>query len=248
MLCQRKPIHPAEHSRDDGLVTHQNYYGNVESSSDMSLRTNEIFYSIQGESLFSGCPCVFIRLTGCNLRCAYCDTRYAYSQGSFMELDQLLEQVAAYSCKLIEITGGEPLLQEETPALVRRLLDRGCQVLMETNGSQDISRVDRRCIKIVDIKCPGSGQSHANDFNNLTRMEPKDQLKFVIGGREDYQYAKETLKRLYSGFPMNHVLFSPVTGKLESPDLAKWILEDHLDVRLHLQLHKIIWPGIDRGV
>ncbi|MDD2391080.1 MAG: radical SAM protein [Desulfobacterales bacterium] len=214
----------------------------------MSLRVNEIFYSIQGESLFSGRPCVFVRLTGCNLRCTYCDTRYAYSEGIFMSIPQILDQVATCRCKLVEITGGEPLLQEDTPDLVRQLLALNYKVLMETNGSHDISRVDRRCVHIVDIKCPASGECHHNDLANLKRIGPEDQLKFVIRDQEDYRFARETLVSVPAGFPTDHALFSPVAGKLEPAVLAGWILEDHLDVRLHLQLHNFIWPDIDRGV
>ena len=214
----------------------------------MALLVNEIFYSIQGESIYSGRPCIFVRLTGCNLRCTYCDTRYAYEDGMQMEIREILERLAAYQCSLVEITGGEPLLQHDTPALINRLLDNGYEAMMETNGSFDISRVDERCMKIVDIKCPSSGESEKNDLNNLKRLNLIDQVKFVIGCREDYLYAKGIIKSISSGFPAERVLFSPVSDKLSSDILAGWILEDTLDVRLHLQLHKIIWPDVPRGV
>ncbi|MEE8431498.1 MAG: radical SAM protein [Candidatus Desulfatibia sp.] len=214
----------------------------------MTLLVNEIFYSIQGESINSGRPCIFIRLTGCNLRCSYCDTRYAYEEGTPMDVGEILDRLAAYQCSLVEITGGEPLLQHDTPLLIHRLLENGYEVMMETNGSFDISRVDGRCMKIVDIKCPSSGASEKNDLKNLKRLNLIDQIKFVVGCREDYLYAKEIIKSIPPGFPMERVLFSPVSDKMSSDILAGWILEDALDVRLHLQLHKIIWPDEPRGV
>ena len=214
----------------------------------MSLSINELFHSLQGESLYNGLPCVFVRLSGCNLRCSYCDTRYAYEEGVEMDIPEILEQVAIFKCPLVEITGGEPLLQPETPRLVSNLLNKGYEVILETNGSLDISIIDGRCVKIVDIKCPSSAESDKNDLNNLKRLSPKDQLKFVIGDRKDYEYAREILKLRSKGFPLSHILFSPVSGKIAPARLAKWIIEDNLRVRLHLQLHKIIWPNILRGV
>ncbi|MBU4126432.1 MAG: radical SAM protein, partial [Proteobacteria bacterium] len=157
----------------------------------MSLIVNEIFYSIQGESIYSGIPCVFIRLTGCNLRCSYCDTAYAYYEGVELRIEEILSRVDNYKCPLIEITGGEPLLQGDTPLLIDRLLEKKYEVLLETNGSIDISVVDNRCIKIVDIKCPSSGENDKNDLENLKRLNQKDQIKFVVGNREDYEFAKE---------------------------------------------------------
>ncbi len=214
----------------------------------MALLINEIFYSIQGESIHSGLPCVFVRLTGCNLRCSYCDTCYAYDKGSEMKIAAILDRVATYNCPLIEITGGEPLVQKETPDLIYCLLEKGYEVLMETNGSFDISIVDKRCIKIIDIKCPASGESNKNDLNNLKKLNPRDQVKFVIANREDYEFAGKIIKLISPEFPVNHILFSPVSGKMEYAKLAKWILEDNLNIRLHLQLHKIIWPEIQKGV
>ena len=174
----------------------------------MTLLINEIFYSIQGESIYSGRPCIFVRLTGCNLRCTYCDTRYAYEEGVEMEIAEITRRVAAYNCRLVEITGGEPLLQTETPLLILRLLENGYEVLMETNGSLDISKVDARCVKIVDIKCPSSDASEKNDLENLKRLNPKDQIKFVIGNRTDYVYAKKTIELNRPDFPEDHILFS----------------------------------------
>jgi len=214
----------------------------------MTLLVNEIFYSIQGESIHSGRPCIFVRLTGCNLRCSYCDTRYAYEQGVNMEITEIINRIAAHRCRLVEITGGEPLLQSQTPILIYRLLENGYKVMLETNGSLDISSVDGRCIKIVDIKCPTSGESDKIDLGNLKRLGSKDQVKFVIGDRSDYKYAKVTMDSISPDFPEEQILFSPVSGGITPSQLAEWILEDSLNVRLHLQLHKIIWPDRERGV
>ena len=214
----------------------------------MTLLVNEIFYSIQGESTHNGRPCVFVRLTGCNLRCTYCDTQYAYEEGVKKEIKDIIEQVAVYRCRLIEVTGGEPLLQRETPRLIFQLLENGYEVMMETNGTFNIGHVDKRCIKIVDVKCPTSGESDKNDLKNLKRLGPKDQVKFVIGDRADYEFAKHIIKTNILTLPMDKVLFSPVSGKMAPNRLAKWILDDTLDIRLNLQIHKIIWPNKQRGV
>ena len=216
-------------------------------SQNASLTVNEIFYSIQGESLFTGLPCVFIRLTGCNLRCSYCDTRYAYDGGQKMRISQVLSQIASYDCRLVAITGGEPLLQAYTPFLIDTLLTSGYTVLLETNGSFDIRRVDARCCRILDIKCPSSGESHRNDWGNLNRLTPQDQVKFVIGNRTDFEFAKEIVPRI-SRIPGGNILFSSAAGQLTPDVLAGWILEDQLTVRLQTQLHKILWPDIERGV
>jgi len=208
----------------------------------MSLKVNEIFYSIQGESVYSGRPCIFVRLTGCNLRCSYCDTRYAYENGTEMDIDAIIKKVHSYKCLLVEITGGEPLVQPETPFLISSFLENGLEVMIETNGSLDISVVDERCMRIVDIKCPSSMESDKNDLENLKRVNMKDQLKLVIGTREDYEYAIEMIRLMPSDFPAHHILLSPVFGKIQPSKIANWILEDKLDVRFHLQLHNIIWP------
>lgn len=215
----------------------------------MALKVNEVFYSIQGESSYAGRPCVFIRLTGCNLRCSYCDTQYAYKEGEELEIAEVVDRVSEYQCPRIEVTGGEPLIQEETPALIQQLLNEGYEVLLETNGSQDISKVDDRCLKILDIKCPGSGEADQNDLENLNRLSAKDEVKFVIGDREDYEYAKRMLDLIESNpSKVKSVHFSPVFGKLQPRILSEWILKDHLDVRLHLQLHKVIWDPDQRRV
>ncbi len=212
----------------------------------MALEVNEIFLSIQGESSWSGLPCVFIRLTGCNLRCTFCDTRYAYEQGRFMEIPDILGEVRRLRCDLVEVTGGEPLIQEETPRLVSRLLDEGHTVLLETNGSLDISTVDRRCVRIVDIKCPSSGMAGQNNLGNLKSLSARDELKFVIGDRRDYEFAKDLLQTLPAA--RLKINFSPVFGALPLRSLAEWIIDDRLPVRLNLQLHKIIWDPEARGV
>lgn len=214
----------------------------------MTLTVNEIFHSIQGESLHAGRPCVFVRLTGCNLRCRYCDTAYAYDEGKPLSPGDIVDQVAAFGCGLVEITGGEPLLQPDTPRLVTRLLDRGYEVLVETNGSLAIDTLDRRCVRIVDMKCPSSGEEHRNDYANLARLTTTDQLKFVMADKADYAFAKHLIRERHPAITPSSVLFSPVTGVLDPAELARWILEDKLAVRLHLQLHTIIWPHTERGV
>jgi 7-carboxy-7-deazaguanine synthase len=215
----------------------------------VSLIVNEIFYSIQGESSFAGQPCVFVRLTGCNLRCSYCDTQYAYNEGREYDVNNILEIVQSYQCPLVEITGGEPLSQKETPLLVNHLISKNFLVLMETNGSIDINRVSAECIRIVDIKCPSSGEESKNDLENLNRLSSQDELKFVIGDRADYEFAGDILESRKMARPSSgKIHFSPVYGKMQPDILAKWILDDHLDVRLQLQMHKYIWDPEKRGV
>ncbi|MBU0992338.1 MAG: radical SAM protein [Proteobacteria bacterium] len=214
----------------------------------MALKVNEIFHSLQGESTFTGMPCVFVRLSGCNLRCSYCDTGYAYAHGTLIDIEEIMDMVSHHACRLVEITGGEPLIQEETPALVKTLLDKDFTVLMETNGSMRIDLVDEKCIKIVDMKCPSSGESEKNDTENLKRLSAKDQLKFVIADKNDFHFAVAMVNQLNHKIPGGNILFSPVAGTLEPPRLAAWILENKLTVRFQIQLHKILWPNIDRGV
>lgn len=215
----------------------------------MALIVNEIFYSIQGESSFAGRPCVFVRLTGCNLRCAYCDTQYAYDKGQKMHIPLILDRVADYACPLVEITGGEPLLQAQTPDLIYALLEKKYRVLLETNGTLDVRWIDPRCVKIIDIKCPSSGEHKKNRLENLDHITPGDEIKMVIGDRTDYEYAKGILKNLQATvFKENPVHFSPVYEKIPPETLARWLLEDHLGVSLHLQLHKILWGPDKKGV
>lgn len=215
----------------------------------MPLQVNEIFFSIQGESSHAGRPCAFIRLTGCNLRCSYCDTAYAYEEGSWLEIPVIERQIRSFDCRLVEITGGEPLLQAETPELIRTLLDRNYTVLLETNGSREIGVVDERCLRIVDVKCPSSGESEKNRLENLAIITPNDEVKFVIGSREDFTYAKAIISaHLSHRNRLKPPLISPVFGRVSPESLARWILEDHLDVRLQIQLHKVIWGAEKRGV
>ena len=211
----------------------------------MSLAVSELFYSLQGESLYTGLACCFVRLAGCNLRCAYCDTRYAQEGGTPMEPSQIVDQVSGFNCSLVEITGGEPLLQKETPLLIQALLSAGYTVLLETNGTLDIGCVDKECIKIVDVKCPASGESRKNDPKNLERLMGHDQVKFVISDRNDYVFAKQTARQIRA-IPPDQVLFSPAHNALAPVALARWMLDDHLPVRFHLQLHKTLW-GEERG-
>ena len=215
----------------------------------MSLTVNEIFASIQGESSHAGRPCVFIRLTGCNLRCSYCDTRYAYEEGTQREIAEIEQAVRSCGYPLVEVTGGEPLLQPETPALVRQLLAGGYTVLLETNGSLDIGAVDARCCRIVDVKCPSSGQAEKNRLENLALVTPNDEVKFVIAERGDFDYARGVIAGRLSGRrDLKPLLFSPVYGRLDPELLARWILAEHLDVRLQIQLHKVLWHPERRGV
>ncbi len=214
----------------------------------MNLKVNEIFYSIQGESSYAGLPCTLIRLSGCNLRCRYCDTRYAYNRGEHMSIPKITDHVAAFQCPLVEITGGEPLLQAGTPELIRALLHRKYTVLLETNGSMDISRTDPRCIRIMDIKCPGSGENEKNDLNNLKRLSEHDQVKFVITDNGDYAYAKKLIQsKTWPDSWTGTILFSPAHNAMPPSTLAEWILKDRLNVRLQLQLHKILWPHARAG-
>ncbi len=214
----------------------------------MNLKVNEIFYSIQGESVHTGLPCVFVRLTGCNLRCSYCDTEYAFHEGSAMPVAQIIDQVQQFGCGLVEITGGEPLAQEYTPVLVEALLEAGHRLLLETNGSLNIDRVDRRCSRIMDIKCPSSGEHGSNDTANLTRLSDNDQVKFVIGDRDDFLFAEQMLFRLPPSLPVDRVLFSAVSGQLSPDRLARWMLDARIKARLQVQLHRLLWPDQDRGV
>lgn len=205
----------------------------------------EIFKSIQGESSYAGLPCSFIRTTGCNLRCVWCDTEYAFYGGKQMSVAEILDAIAPHRCTVVEITGGEPLLQPDVPELATRLLQRGHKVLVETGGALDISVLPPDVIRIMDVKCPDSGMDSQMDWKNLERLSPQDELKFVINSRKDYDWAVEILHR-YSLHERNLVLFSPVYQKMPPEDLAGWILGDNLPVRFQIQLHKVLWgetPG-----
>src|SRR5687768_8177809 len=212
------------------------------------LTINEIFHSIQGESTHSGRPCVFVRLTACDLRCSWCDTPYAFTEGRKMSLDDVVAQVEGYGCPLVEITGGEPLLQRDVYPLMERLLAAGRTVMVETGGHMSIEHVPAPVIKIVDVKCPGSGESHRNHWPNLDAVAPHDEVKFVIKDRNDYEFGRDIVRRHALIGRVAAVLFSPVHGVLDARDLAAWILEDKLEVRLQLQTHKFIWGADVRGV
>jgi len=213
----------------------------------MALQVSEIFYSLQGESTFTGRPCVFVRLTGCNLRCRWCDTAYAFYDGETLTVEQVLERVRTYKCPLVEITGGEPLLQGEVHSLIDRLLLEGYEVLVETGGSLDVGRLDPRVVKIVDLKAPGSGMDRLNNLLNLQYLDRKDQIKFVVADRRDYEWAKRIMAE-HALAEKAQVLFSPVFGELHPRELAEWILADRLPVRLQIQLHKYLWDPNQRGV
>lgn len=212
------------------------------------LTVNEIFYSIQGESTYAGRPCVFVRLTACDLRCSWCDTPYAFYEGRKASVDEVVREVERYGCPLVEITGGEPLLQEDVYALMDRLLAGGKTVLVETGGHISVARVPPAVVKIVDIKCPGSDEAARNDWGNLERLTARDEVKFVIKDRADYEYARTVLVGHGLERRCAAVLFSPVHGVLDPKDLAAWVLEDGLPVRVQLQVHKYIWGTDARGV
>lgn len=217
------------------------------SSAADTLVVNEIFHSLQGESSHTGRPCVFVRLTACNLRCTYCDTEYAFHEGRAMTLSEIHRAVDAFPARLVEVTGGEPLLQPNALVLMRELADRGKTVMLETGGALDVSGVDPRVRKIVDVKCPSSGESLRNHWPNLERLGPGDEVKFVIGDRADFDWARDVIATRLGSFA-GAVLFSPVHGRLAPRDLAGWVLASGLDVRVQIQLHKYIWPEAMRGV
>lgn len=213
------------------------------------MRITEIFLSIQGESSYAGRPCVFVRTTGCNLRCVWCDTEYSFHGGRTMSVDEIVAEVRRVggACRLVELTGGEPLLQKEIGILATRLLDGGYEVLCETGGSLPVDRLPAEVVKIVDVKCPGSGEAEANDWSNLARLDPgRDELKFVIADRSDYEWAAGAVRTRELGRFTVH--FSPAFGRQDPTTLAEWILADGLPVRLNLQIHKFLWDPAARGV
>jgi 7-carboxy-7-deazaguanine synthase len=210
------------------------------------MRVTEIFFSIQGESSNAGRPCVFVRLTGCNLRCVWCDSEYTFTGGESMTLEDVLERVRSFGCRLVEVTGGEPLLQKEAFELIRRLCEEDFEVLVETSGSIPIDPVDERATIILDIKCPGSGEMEKNLWTNLDTLRPHDEIKFVIADRADYEWARDLVRE--RKLDRWTVLFSAVFGDLDMKDLAEWILEERLPVRFQTQLHKHIWGAEATGV
>src|SRR5205085_2753693 len=204
------------------------------------LTINEIFYSIQGEATRAGEPCVFVRLTACDLRCSWCDTPYAFHEGKKRSIDDVLTEVDHYQCRLVEITGGEPLLQDEVYPLMDALLQRGYTVMLETGGHRSIARVPAAVIKIVDVKCPGSGESEKNDWENLKRVGPGDEVKFVLQDRNDYEFARDVIAQHQLPGRVAALLMSPVHGVLDPRTLSEWMLADHVPARLQFQLHKLI--------
>jgi 7-carboxy-7-deazaguanine synthase len=212
------------------------------------LTINEIFYSIQGEATRAGEPCVFVRLTACDLRCSWCDTAYAFYEGQKRTVEDVVAEVDRYGCALVEITGGEPLLQDDVYPLMEMLTRRGYTVMLETGGHRPMNRVPSQVIKIVDVKCPSSGEAHANCWENLAMLTPQDEVKFVVGNRVDYDFARDVIARHRLPSRVRAVLLSPVHGVLEPKTLSEWMLADHLPARLQLQLHKLIWPPGTRGV
>ncbi len=211
------------------------------------LKINEIYFSIQGEGTKAGLPCVFIRLTYCNLRCTYCDTEYAFYEGKDMSLEQVIEDVKKYGCNLVEVTGGEPLIQKECIPLMRELCNLGYEVMIETGGSLPIKNIDPRVKVIMDLKCPSSKMTKKNHYDNINYLKDFDEVKFVIGSREDYEWSKQMIEQ----YELNKkciVLFSPVFGSIEPVNIVDWMLEDKLNVRFQLQMHKFIWDPATKGV
>ena len=209
-------------------------------SDDVSLCVTEIFYSLQGESRTVGIPTVFVRLTGCPLRCGYCDTRYAFSGGESLAIAEILQQLAAWQCRYVTVTGGEPLAQKNSLQLLKALADKGYQVSLETSGALDISAVDPRVSRVMDLKTPGSGESAKNLLQNIPLLKSHDQIKFVVCDREDYDWARTMIEQ-WQLAERCEILLSPVHGKMNATELAEWILTDRLPVRFQLQLHKLLW-------
>jgi 7-carboxy-7-deazaguanine synthase len=211
------------------------------------IKINEIYKSIQGESSKAGSPCVFVRLTFCNLRCSYCDSEYAFYEGTDFTVNKIIEQIKKYDCRLVEITGGEPLFQDECLELMKRLCDQGFDVMVETGGSLPIKDIDKRVMIIMDLKCPSSKMMKKNLYENIDYIKPTDEIKFVVGSREDYEWCKEIISK-YQLEQKCELLFSVVFGELDPAKLVEWILEDKLNVRFQLQMHKFIWEPSKKGV
>jgi 7-carboxy-7-deazaguanine synthase len=213
-----------------------------------SLVVNEIYESIQGESTWAGLPCVFVRLTACDLRCNYCDTEYAFYEGKRRPLEEVVRETLAFGCPLVELTGGEPLLQKNVLPLMTALCDAGKTVLIETSGAHDISGIDPRVHRIMDLKTPGSGECARNRYENIPHLTMQDEVKFVIGSREDYEWSRGQVREHDLASRVKAVLFSPIFGRIEPRQIVEWILEDKLPVRFQLQMHKFIWEPRARGV
>ncbi len=215
---------------------------------EKTLTINEIYHSIQGESTWVGRPCVFVRMTFCDLRCNYCDTEYAFYEGKKQTLKQIVDAVSGFRCPLVEITGGEPLLQKNVLPLMSILCDTGYTVLLETSGAHDISKVDPRVHRIMDLKTPGSGELDKNLCSNIDHLTLRDEVKFVMGSREDYEWSREKVQQYNLSSRCHAVLFSPIFGRIDPRQIVEWILADNLDVRFQLQMHKFIWNPTQRGV
>ncbi|HYR58810.1 MAG TPA: radical SAM protein [Chthoniobacteraceae bacterium] len=213
-----------------------------------TLKINEIYQSIQGESSWAGWRCVFVRLTACDLRCSYCDTEYAFYEGKKRLVSEVRDEVLALDCPLVEITGGEPLLQKNVLPLMRELCDAGRTVLIETSGAHDISPIDPRVHCIMDLKTPGSGECARNLWSNIAHLEKRDEVKFVIGSREDYEWSRDRVREHDLAARCGCVLFSPIFGRIEPREIVEWIIEDKLPVRFQLQMHKFIWEPARKGV
>ena len=213
----------------------------------MSLKVNEIYFSIQGESTHAGRPCIFIRLTYCNLRCTYCDTEYAFYEGKDMEISEIIAEIKQWNCQLVEVTGGEPLFQDECIILLDELLKGNYEVALETGGSLPIDNVPKKVIKIVDFKCPSSGMEKKNLWSIVDDLEPKDEIKFVIGNREDYEWTKKKITK-YHLTNRCTVLLSPIFNQIEPEIIVEWILADSLPVRMQIQIHIYIWKSDKKGV
>ncbi len=218
------------------------------SDPEKTLTINEVYHSVQGESTWAGSPCVFVRLTFCDLRCNYCDTEYAFYEGKKQALSEIVESVRKFGCPLVEITGGEPLLQKNVLPLMSMLCDAGYDVLLETSGAHDISNVDARVHRIMDLKTPGSGEVDKNLWSNIDHLARRDEVKFVIGSREDYEWSRDKVQKFDLASRCNAVLFSPIFGRIDPRQIVEWILADRLKVRFQLQMHKFIWAPTQRGV
>lgn len=213
-----------------------------------TVRLTEMYLSVQGESTWVGRPCIFIRLAGCHLRCVWCDTSYAFYGGEKVSIDEILRKCGEMDCRLVEITGGEPLVQPECVDLAQALLDDGYTVLVETSGTLPIRVLPEQAIKIMDLKCPDSGECSKNDWSNIDDLTMRDEVKFVISSRDDYEWSRQIVEKYDLPGRCNEVLFSPVLDTIEAAQIVQWILEDNLDVRFQLQLHKFVWPPDQKGV
>lgn len=214
----------------------------------LTLKINEIYQSIQGESTWAGLPCVFVRLTACDLRCTYCDTEYAFYEGKKRAVGDILQEVLETDCPLVEVTGGEPLLQKNVLPLMASLCDAGRTVLIETSGAHDISKIDARVHRIMDLKCPDSGECGRNLYSNIPYLTKRDEVKFVIGSRGDYEWSREQISTYRLDECCGCVLLSPVFGRIEPRDIVDWMLADRVPARFQLQMHKMIWEPRARGV